>query len=130
MTDPRNSAATSDGQPARLLGLRDAVALIVGLVVGSGIFKAPALVAANTANAIEMIGAWVLGGLVSLVGALCYAEMAAAFPSAGGDYHFLRRAFGRHLAFLFAWARLSVITTGSIALLAFVFGDYCARPPH
>jgi APA family basic amino acid/polyamine antiporter len=127
MSDPRNRAASAEGQPARLLGLRDAVALIVGLVIGSGIFKAPALVAANTASAVEMIGAWVLGGLVSLVGALCYAEMAAAFPSAGGDYHFLRRAFGRHLAFLFAWARLSVITTGSIALLAFVFGDYCAR---
>lgn len=127
MSDSKTLDASAVGQPARLLGLRDAVALIVGLVVGSGIFKAPALVAANTANPMEMIGAWLLGGLVSLVGALCYAEMATAFPSAGGDYHFLRRAFGGHLSFLFAWARLSVITTGSIALLAFVFGDYCSR---
>jgi basic amino acid/polyamine antiporter, APA family len=71
-----------------------------------------------------MFGAWILGGVISLIGALCYAELTTAFPSAGGDYHFLRRAYGRSVAFLFGWARLSVITTGSIALLAFVFGDY------
>ena len=74
-----------------------------------------------------MLGAWLLGGIVSLIGALCYAELATAFPHAGGDYHFLTRAYGRKLSFLFAWARLAVIATGSIALLAFVFGDYCSR---
>ena len=62
-----------------------------------------------------------------MVGALCYAELACAFPSAGGDYHFLTLAYGKRLAFLFSWARITVIATGSIALLAFVFGDYCAR---
>ena len=56
-----------------------------------------------------------------------HAELAAAYPHAGGDYHFLGRAFGRRVAFLYAWARLAVIQTGSIALLAFVFGDYAAR---
>jgi basic amino acid/polyamine antiporter, APA family len=80
-------------QPEPVLDLRDAIALIVGLVVGAGIFKTPSLVAAN----------------------------------AGGDYHFLTRAYGRKLSFLFAWARLAVIASGSIALLAFVFGDYCSR---
>jgi amino acid transporter len=74
-----------------------------------------------------MLAAWALGGLVSLIGALCYAELATAFPHAGGDYHFLRRAYGKRLSFLFAWARFSVITTGSIALLAFVFGDYMTQ---
>ena len=107
--------------------LRDAIALIVGLVVGAGIFKTPALVAANAGGEWAMLGAWLLGGIVSLIGALCYAELATAFPHAGGDYHFLTRAYGRKLSFLFAWARLAVIATGSIALLAFVFGDYCSR---
>ena len=63
---------------------------------------------------------------MSLAGALCYAELATAYPHAGGDYHFLTRAFGRHASFLYAWARATVINTGSIALLAFVFGDYMA----
>jgi amino acid transporter len=71
-----------------------------------------------------MFGAWLLGGVLSLVGALCYAELATTYANAGGDYHFLRRAYGRSVAFLYGWARFSVITTGSIALLAFVFGDY------
>src|SRR5688572_20823481 len=74
-----------------------------------------------------MFGAWALGGLVSLIGALCYAELATAYPHAGGDYHFLHRAYGRGVSFLFGWARFSVITTGSIALLAFVFGDYLSQ---
>jgi amino acid transporter len=68
--------------------------------------------------------AWLAGGLVSLLGALCYAELASAYPNTGGDYHYLTRAFGRKLGFLFAWARLSVVQTGAIALLAFVLGDY------
>jgi amino acid transporter len=67
---------------------------------------------------------WVAGALISMAGALCYAELCTAYPHAGGDYHFLRRAFGRDLAFLYAWARATIINTGSIALLAFVFGDY------
>jgi basic amino acid/polyamine antiporter, APA family len=111
-------------QPARVLGLREAIMLIVGVVVGAGIFKAPSMVAGMAGSVSWMFGAWLLGGVISLIGALCYAELTTAFPSAGGDYHFLRRAYGRAVAFLFGWARFSVITTGSIALLAFVFGDY------
>jgi basic amino acid/polyamine antiporter, APA family len=110
--------------PARVLDLREAIMLIVGIVIGAGIFKAPSMVAGMAGSASWMFGAWVLGGVISLIGALCYAELTTAFPSAGGDYHFLRRAYGRPVAFLFGWARFSVITTGSIALLAFVFGDY------
>src|SRR5688572_23887143 len=74
-----------------------------------------------------MFTAWALGGLASLIGALCYAELATAYPHPGGDYHFLHRAYGRGVSFIFAWARFSVITTGSIALLAFVFGDYMSE---
>jgi APA family basic amino acid/polyamine antiporter len=103
-----------------------AAALIVGLVIGVGIFRAPQLVAANTGSIGLFLGAWVAGGIVSLIGALCYAELTTAYPHAGGEYHFLRRAFGAGPAFLFAWSRCTVIQTGSIAALAYVFGDYFA----
>jgi amino acid transporter len=125
------SAPTTQGapraEPRAVLGLREAVAIIVGIVIGAGIFKAPALVAGMAGSTGWMFVAWALGGLVSLIGALCYAELATAYPNAGGDYHFLHRAYGRSVSFLFAWARFSVITTGSIALLAFVFGDYLSQ---
>jgi basic amino acid/polyamine antiporter, APA family len=112
--------------PRPSLSILDAVALIVGLVVGAGIFRAPQLVAENTGSVTLFLGVWVVGGLVSLIGALCYAELTTAYPHAGGEYHFLRRAFGADLAFLFAWSRSSVIQTGSIAILAYVFADYLA----
>ena len=113
--------------PKRTLKLFEAVVLIVGLVIGSGIFKAPSAVAGMTGDSTWMFIAWIIGGVISLIGALCYAELATAFPHAGGDYHFIERAYGKSVAFLFGWARISVITTGSIALLAFVFGDYMQR---
>lgn len=112
--------------PRPSLTTLDAVALTVGLVVGSGIFRAPQLVAANTGSVDLFLGVWVLGGLISLIGAFCYVELTTAYPHAGGEYHFLRRAFGSDLAFLFAWSRSSVIQTGSLAILAYVFADYLA----
>jgi basic amino acid/polyamine antiporter, APA family len=118
---------STEAVPQQTLSLRHAIAIIVGIVIGAGIFKAPSLVAQFTGSAGWMFAAWVGGALVSLIGALCYAELAAAYPHAGGDYHFLFRAYGRRIAFLFAWARFSVITTGSITLLAFVFGDYISQ---
>ena len=129
--DARRAPAGHSPEPAErpqpLLRRVDAIAIIVGIVVGAGIFKTPSMVAGVTGDTGWMLVAWLLGGVISLVGALCYAELATAFPSAGGDYHFLTRAYGRHLSFLFAWARATVINTGSIALLSFVFGDYVAR---
>ena len=124
---PAAPADDRPDQPRPLLGLREAVTMIVGIVVGAGIFKAPALVAGMSASAGWMFTAWLLGGAVSLAGALCYAELSTCYAHAGGDYHFLHRAYGRAVAFLFGWARYAVITTGSIALLAFVFGDYLAQ---
>lgn len=112
--------------PRPSLTTLDAVALIVGLVVGVGIFRAPQLVAENTGSVGLFLGAWLAGGLISLIGALCYAELTTAYPNAGGEYHFLRRAFGADLSFLFAWSRSSVIQTGSIAILSYVFADYLA----
>jgi amino acid transporter len=113
--------------PKPTLNTFDAVMLVVGLVVGVGIFRAPQLVAQHTGDGSLFLALWLAGGLVSLVGALCYVELATAYPDAGGEYHFLSRAFGPRLAFLFGWSRMTVIQTGSIALLAFVFGDYAAE---
>ncbi len=113
--------------PQPTLVLADAIALIVGLVIGAGIFETPALVAANTGTTSGVIQLWLIGGAVSLLGALCYAELATAYPHVGGNYYYLKRAFGSPVAVLFAWARMTVIQTGSIALLAFVFGDYASQ---
>lgn len=113
--------------PRATLGLRHAIAICVGIVIGAGIFRTPSLVAANSGDPMMFMLAWLAGGLLSIVGALCYAELAAAYPGAGGDYSYLRRAFGERTGFIYAWARLAVIQTGSLALLAFVFGDYFAE---
>lgn len=113
--------------PKPSLTLSDAVALIVGIVIGAGIFQTPALVASQAGSDIAVLFLWLIGGVVSLVGALCYAELATVYPDVGGVYYYLKRAFGRGVAFLFAWARMTVIQTGSIALLAFVFGDYVSQ---
>ena len=105
----------------------DAVAIIVGIVVGAGIFRSPSIVAASAGSSASFLLLWPLGGAISLIGALCYAELASAYPDEGGDFHYFTLAFGKGVAFLFAWARLMVIQTGSIVILAFVFGDYSAQ---
>ncbi|MDJ0572814.1 MAG: amino acid permease [Pleurocapsa sp. MO_192.B19] len=105
----------------------DAVALIVGMVIGAGIFETPALVAINAGSSGVALLIWFLGGVISLVGTLCYAELATAYPHPGGSYYYFQRAFGNNIAFLFVWARLTVLQTGSIVLLAFVFGDYASE---
>ncbi|PRD56202.1 APC family permease [Sphingobacterium gobiense] len=113
--------------PKPRLRVVDAIVVIIGVVVGAGIFRTSSIVAANTGSSELFLGVWVLGGVISLIGAMCYAELSTAFPNTGGDYHFLHRAFGRRFAFLFAWARMSIIQTGSIALLAFIVGDYMSE---
>lgn len=120
------AATPSIGAARPTLRGRDLLALTVGIVVGAGIFRTPSLVAGAAGSEATLLIAWLAGGLLSIIGALCYAELASAYPHIGGDYHFLRRAFGNRLAFLYAWTRLTVIQTGSLALLAYVFGDYMA----
>jgi len=113
--------------PTRILHRWGAVAIVVGIVVGAGIFKTPSMVAGITQDAGWLIAVWVGGAVISLAGALCYAELCSAHPDAGGDYHFLSKAYGKHLSFLYAWAKAMVINTGSIALLAYIFGDYMSK---
>lgn len=116
-------AQTAAG-PVRTVALPQALAVCVGVIIGAGIFRAPAMVAAGASSEALFFGAWLLGGVLSIIGALCYAELACAYPHAGGDYHFLERAYGQRTAFLYGWARLTVIQTGSLALLAYIFADY------
>jgi amino acid transporter len=107
------------------LGLWDVVSIIVGIIIGTSIYESPPLIFGNVAGPLAGLGAWALGGVLALVGALCYAELANAYPSLGGDYDYLGRAFGRPAAFAFAWAQLSVIRAGgSVAIMACVFADY------
>ncbi len=114
-------------QPKPSLSVFDACAMIVGLIVGAGVFGTPAIVAGAMNDETLVVAVWIAGGVFSIIGALCYGELATAFPSAGGEYHFIQRAYGRALAFLYGWARMTVIVAGSIAVFAYLFGDYMSR---
>ena len=119
MTDGPSPRTAASG-----LGLWDAVNLIVGIVIGVTIFRVPGLIAGNAGSPWLTLAVWTLGGVLSFIGALCYAELASTFPRVGGDYVFLTRAYGRPIGFLFGWSHLAGILTGSIGALAFVFADY------
>jgi amino acid transporter len=122
-----------DRQPVRpQLGLWDAVSIIIGIVIGAAIFKSPQFIMNNVSGPSWGLAAWALGGVLSLIGALCYAELASTYPRSGGDYVYLSRAYGSWCGFLFGWAQLAVILTASIGTMAFVFGDYALtlwKPP-
>lgn len=124
----REKIASDPAMPiAPTLSLWDAVSIIVGIVVGTAIFKSPTMVFQNVTGPWAAIAVWLLGGILSLNGALCYSELATTYPRSGGDYHYLSKAFGRWMGFLFGWAQLSVILTASIAAMAYAFADYAVR---
>lgn len=126
-SDQQGHAGDAANAPRRVLGPWAAASVVVGMVVGAGIFRSASLVAAGLGNDGLVLLAWALGGVFALAGALCYAELATAFPHPGGDYRFLRLAFGPLPAFLFAWSRFAVIFTASATMLAFVAADYIAE---
>jgi amino acid transporter len=117
-------ADQTSAAPRASLSTLDAAAMLVGIVIGIGIFKTPSLVANFVPSETAFIGLWLLGGFVTFVGALCYAELGSSRPSAGGEYQFLKEAYGPSVSVLFAWARCSVIQPGAIAAVGFVLGDY------
>jgi basic amino acid/polyamine antiporter, APA family len=119
--------STVTDAPKPVITTLDAIALTIGIVVGAGIFRTPSIVAGNAASTSAVYLAWALGGAVSLIGALVYAELTTTYPHAGGEYHYLKRAYGQRISFLFAWARMAVIQTGAITFSLFVFGDYASR---
>ncbi len=120
-------ASSRQMRPGRLsasLGLLDSVNIIVGIVVGVSIFRVSPVIFNNVADPWQGLGAWLLGGILSIIGALCYAELATTYPRMGGDYVYLTRAYRPWTGFLFGWGRLSVIQTGSIGSMAYIFADY------
>ena len=108
----------------RKLNLFDSTCLIVGIIVGSGIYETPVTVANAVDNHWEIYLLWILGGAISLCGAMCYAELATTYPESGGDVVYLRKAYGAWAGFLFGWLQTFVARPGDISLMALVFARY------
>jgi APA family basic amino acid/polyamine antiporter len=108
----------------RRLGLFDAAMIMIGIVIGSGIFLTSGIMARDLPSAPLLLAAWIFGGLLTLTGALTYAELGAALPHAGGQYVYLREAYGPAAGFLYGWVLFLVYMTGGIAALALAFSEY------
>src|SRR5437660_8315687 len=117
---------THGGLPRRL-GLWSSVALVVGITIGSGIFRSPAGIAQKVPSPTLMLTLWIAGGLITLCGALSLAELAAALPETGGFYAYLREGWGRPAGFLFGWSELVLIRASALGGIAAVFGEYLLR---
>ena len=120
---PAAQTAPAEGL-VRGLGLLDATTLIVGSVIGSGIFVAPSIMAGYVQDPAMLLGLWVVGGILTLFGALAYGELAAAMPRAGGQYVFLSKAFSPLWGFLYGWTFLLAINTGFVAAVSVAFAKY------
>jgi amino acid transporter len=110
--------------PRKELSLLDSTCLIVGIIIGTGIYQLAPDVAKGASNAWGLMAFWIVGAVLTLCGALAYAELATAWPREGGDYVYLTRAYGRWAGFLFGWLQLSVVRPGDIAAMAFAFATY------
>src|ERR1051325_2105030 len=114
---------TSEELP-RKLGLFDSVAIVVGTIIGAGIFLVPNLVARSLPSAGWIVAVWIFTGALSFLGALAYAELGAMIPATGGQYVFLREIYGPLLAFLCGWTSFFIIVSAAIAWLAINFATY------
>src|SRR5437764_5861287 len=134
-TDPhgnsqrQNTTAANFGL-ARTLGLFDATMIVMGGIIGSGIFVNPYVVARQVQSSALILGAWVLGGLTALAGAFIYAELAMLRPNLGGQYTYLREAYHPAVAFLYGWALLLITQTGGMAAVAVTFARYAREIVH
>src|SRR5215475_13437355 len=122
---PRAGEATpAEPTLARRLGAFDATMIVMGGIIGSGIFVNPSVVARAVHTPSLVIGAWVAGGIIALIGAFVYAELARLRPDVGGQYAYLRDAYHPIVAFLYGWTLLLVVQTGGMAGAAIIFGRY------
>jgi APA family basic amino acid/polyamine antiporter len=124
---PRSPSDQPQSSLARVLGVRDGIAIVFGTVIGSGIFLVPGPIAQKLPTLALVLLVWITGGILSLFGSLSLGELAANYPGAGGLYIYLRRIYGKPLAFLYGWALLSLIQSGSIATLASGFALYTSK---
>ncbi|HVF70349.1 MAG TPA: amino acid permease [Chthoniobacterales bacterium] len=109
---------------ARRLGVFDATMIVMGGIIGAGIFVNPSVVAKQVHTPALILGAWLIGGAIALIGAFVYAELAARLPGVGGQYVYLREAYHPIVAFLYGWTLLLVVQTGGMAGAAIIFGRY------
>ncbi len=114
-------------QLSRRLGFWSSIGFVIGMTIGSGIFRTPAAIAARVPDPLMMLAVWALGGAVTMCGALSIAELAASLPKAGGLYVFLREGWGRPTAFVFTWSELALIRAAGLSGIATVFGEYFLR---
>ena len=121
------NATAAPGVLPRRLGLWSAIAVVVGITIGSGIFRTPASVTNRLPGPLPVFGVWIAGGIVALCGALTLAEVAAAFPDTGGIFVFIRKSWGRLPAFLFGWAELAIIRAAAVGAIATTFAEYLLR---
>ena len=127
MSETTHPSLNDGRQSRRVLSLLDAVCIIVGTIIGAGIFKMPGYVAANLPNVYWLAGIWIFGGLVALIGALCFAELTTCYPDRGGDYGYLKRAYHHRVGFAFSWAAFWIIRPGSIGSMAMICGDFLSE---
>ena len=113
--------------PQRQLTLLDTTCIIVGIIIGAGIYSTSPSIAASVDGPVTLIAVWIAGGVAALLGALCYAELATTYPHEGGDYVFLTKAYGRPLGLLFAWSQFWVIRPANIAAMAYIFALYAQQ---
>jgi APA family basic amino acid/polyamine antiporter len=124
MSDNKTPLSQEPGELKPRLGLFTVLAIVVGAVIGSGIFKKPASMAETLGSPELMMAVWAIAGIVTLFGALTNAEVAGLIPKTGGQYKFFEKMYGRFIAFMYGWAIIAVIQTGSIASITYVFGEY------
>ncbi len=127
---PAAAAAAAPAALARRLGLVDVTLIVMGGIIGSGIFVNPSVVAARTGSANGTLAAWLLGGAIALAGAFVFAELGARRPQAGGQYAYFREAFHPALGFVYAWGLLLLIQTGGMAASAMTFARYVRELGH
>jgi len=118
------SGGAGSDRLTRQLGKWSAIGIVVGTTIGSGIFRVPSVVAAETGSVPGIVGVWIVGGVLSLFGALTLAELATLHPRSGGIYVFLREAYGPRVAFLFGWTQLVLIRPSALGAIALIFAEY------
>src|SRR5690349_7277772 len=117
-------------QLRKTIGLWSATTIVIGSVIGSTIFMKPATMAAQLGSPFLLIAVWLLGGIISIFGAMSFAELGSMFPQTGGQYIYLRKAYGDFMAYLYGWASIAVINTAAIAAIAFVCAQYADNFLH
>jgi len=115
---------TMEDGPRKELSLFDSTCIIVGIIIGVGIYETAPVVAASMGSGARTLAVWLAGGLLALSGALCYAELASAYPQSGGDYVYQSRAYGSWAGYFFGWTQMVIIRPADIALMSFIYARY------